>query len=650
MKKYTVIPLFLAIFIIAASGVAIAREFTEQDIARMIADAPGPETYPQASALVLLSRKHVRCDSKGAVVADEYLVVKILQDRGKFKYADLKRRYDKESDSIVVLKAVTHLQDGTIQEVQQKAINDISPSELANAAVYANIMQKVVSFPGIAPGVTIELKLRKFSKAPEEGEEHFVWNTELFQGDEPISYKEVSVTTPVEMPVTYEVQNAEITHELTEADGFVTHTWSKSDATQIMPEPNMPSYSKIAPRLIYTTADSWEHIGSWFADKFYQHVKTDKEIKAKAKELTEGLSSKDDKIKQICLFVINDIRDVGEWSLPLGSAGYEPHDADVALKNKYGDWRDKAVLLVSLLEAAGIESRPVFAHRDSPTLAEAHPSLKQFNALFVYVPDYQGQPLWVNPFADHCYFGYFPFGQAAKGLAVSEEETQIVDIVETSAEYNLSLSTMNLQLKPNGNLEGTVACRLNGYFDWRTRSRLKQSTPKKVEQFFQAAANEISEGTLNVEYKLSDLADLVEPVKISQSFTAPELGVVEGDMMIFYPPEVPFYFAALPVELGQPMRFNDFTLDSKMSVKTEGIIQMPEGFTAVYVPEPITLQNQFGSWSSAYTLSENGDEIHYTTETVITDKEIAISEFAEFKQTFDDFNRPQNSLILLERK
>jgi len=235
-------------------------------------------------------------------------------------------------------------------------------------------------------------------------------------------------------------------------------------------------------------------------------------------------------------------------------------------------------------------------------------------------------------------------------LVVNPDESQIIEIMETSAEYNLSLSTMDLQLKTNGDLEGTVACRLNGYFDWRTRSRLKQSTPKKVEQFFQAAANGIGEGTLNVEYKLSDLADLVEPVKISQSFTAPELGVVEGDMMIFYPPEIPFYFAALPVELGQPMRFNDFTLTSKMSVKTEGVIKMPEGFTAVYVPEPFTLQNQFGNWSSEYTLSENGDAIHYTTEAVITDKEIAVSEFAEFKQTFDDFNKPKNSLILLERK
>ena len=287
MKKYCVIPFLVVVLLVTAWGLSLARDFTDEDVAKMIAEAPGPQNYPQAGALVLLSQKSIRFEENGTAVADEYLVAKILQDRGKYKYADIKRRYDKDTDSIVVIKAFSHLADGTIQEVEKKAINDITPAALANAAIYANIMQKVVSFPGIAPGVTIELKLRKYSQAPEEGEEIFLWDTDLFQGDEPISYKEISVTAPAKMPITYEVQNEALNHEVVEADAYVTHTWSIDNAAQIMPEPNMPELSKIAPRLIYTSADSWNKVGSWFAGKFYSHVKTGGEIKGSNKSVAQ---------------------------------------------------------------------------------------------------------------------------------------------------------------------------------------------------------------------------------------------------------------------------------------------------------------------------------------------------------------------------
>ncbi|MBU1319519.1 MAG: DUF3857 domain-containing transglutaminase family protein [candidate division Zixibacteria bacterium] len=650
MRK-AVLMIWLAAFIaVMTAGVLYSKEYTVEDVAEMIANAPGPEMFPQAGAAILLQQTTVRFEKDYSAVADEHLVVKILQDRGKNTFGDVKRRYDSESDSLVVIMAVTHLADGTVIEVDPKAINDITPAFLANATVYSNIMQKVVSFSGIAPGVTIELKLRRFSKAPEEDEEIFIWGTGEFQGEEPILHKEMSLTAPSEKPITYKVQNEGIGYETSEADGFVTHRWYEDNSPQIIPEPFMPDYSKIAPRLIYTSATSWEQVGNWVSEKFFSHVEKGGKIEKKAKELTTKLSAPDEKISALALYVINDIRDIGESSLPLGIAGYEPNDAEDVLTNKYGDWRDKAVLLVSLLESAGIESYPVFVQRNSAVLAEDQPSLKQFNSIYVYVPSYNGQPLWINPFADHCYFGYFPFGQGSKVLMVRRDGSEIVAMKDTKAEDNIAHSNIELHLRSNGDVDGNVACQLEGYFDWQARSRLKDETPTKVDQYFQSTVNAVGEGSRSVEFKTTDLDNLLEPVSVVQTFSTPELGVVEGDMMIFHPPAIPYDFAIAPVATGEAMRFYDYVLDCQMKVRTEGSIYLPEGYKTVYTPEPFGVENEFGKWSTEYTVDEQSNAIHYVSEATLVDIEMDADEYMLFKESFDNFSKPKNSLILLEKK
>ena len=54
-------------------------------------------------------------------------------------------------------------------------------------------------------------------------------------------------------------------------------------------------------------------------------------------------------------FVQNKIRYV---SLSFGSNAYHPHHPDEVLQNRYGDCKDKSLLLLSLLRAAGIQAWP----------------------------------------------------------------------------------------------------------------------------------------------------------------------------------------------------------------------------------------------------------------------------------------------------
>ncbi|MGB5106819.1 MAG: DUF3857 domain-containing transglutaminase family protein [Candidatus Zixiibacteriota bacterium] len=649
-KRLFLVTALFAILSMTAPVMAVTRTFSDDEVKTMIAAAPAPEQYPQAGGYTILNQQATTINPDGSGVTDWHMVVKILQERGKEMYGDVKHKYNKDSDSVVVVKALTYLADGTVLPVEAKAIHDLTPAALSNAAIYSNIMQKVVNFPGLAPGVTIELKLRTFHRAPGKDEQQFIWGTDLFQGSDPISFKEVSLTVPEAVKIRYTYQNEGMDYSTSTAEGNITHNWTIQNSTQIISEPFMPPLNRVAPRLVYTDAESWDAVGKWVSGQFFKHVKTDGDVLKKANELAKGAKSNDEKVQKIGLFVIKDIRGVAENTLPLGLAGYEPNDADVVLANKYGDWRDKAVLLISLLRAAGIETYPHYVNRSDAVLAQEYPALKQFDAIYAYVPSYKGSPLWINPFGDMASFGYLPESQGSTGLLVKEASSELLAVTDPAPETNLADCRFEMIVQPNGDVDGTAGCQLSGIFDNMARQTLKDATPKEREQYFLATANIMGEGSHNKDFKVSDLSDLTTSVQVAQDYSTPEMGIVQGEMMIFRLKDIPFDFAQIPAYPGQTQRSYNFVLDTKMLLKKQGVIHLPTGFKAVFVSDPVTINNDFGEWQSNIALNADSTEVTYNAFVKLVDKEIDTDEYLMFKKAYDDFSAPKNTLILLEKR
>ncbi len=639
----------IALSLCASSG-AVTKTFTDEEISRLIASAPTAERYPQAAGYTLVNQRATVLNDDGSGTTDWLYVVKILADRGKETLGDVKYKYNKDNDSVVVIKAVTHRADGSIMPVEAKAIHDLTPAGLANAAIYSNIMQKVVNFPAMATGVTIELHLRVFHKAPESDEERFTWGADLFQGFDPIGFKEISLTVPEEFAIRYTYQNEGVDYSTSTENGKVTHNWTATNIAQVISEPSMPDMNRIAPRLVYTNALDWDQIGKWVGAKFYKHVKTDGDIAKKAAALTKGATSADEKIERLGLFVIKEIRSVAGNSLPLGLAGYEPNDANLVLANKYGDWRDKSVLLVSLLRSAGIECFPHYVNRSDAVLAQEHPAMKQFDAVYVYVPNFRGRALWIDPFSSEAQFGYTPNGQGSTGLLVRDDSSELLPVADLPADANLADCRFEMLVKANGDVDGSAGCQLTGLFDYMARATLKDATPKEREQFFLATANDMGEGSLNRDYQVSDLANLMASVQVAQDYWTPEFGIVQGDMMIFRMKDVPFSFAQIPVNPGQDVRNYDMKLEDHLTVKKEGVVHLPAGYKAVYVADPLKIENEFGIWQSQLSLNADSTEVYYSGLVTISDIDIDTDEYPAFKKAYDDYSSPKNFLILLEKK
>ena len=93
-----------------------------------------------------------------------------------------------------------------------------------------------------------------------------------------------------------------------------------------------------------------------------------------------------DQIKALTDFMQRQIRYV---AIEIGIGGVQPHPAATVFQYKYGDCKDKATLLSSMLHEIGIESYYVVAQVDRGIVRPDFPSASSFNhmILAIRLPD-----------------------------------------------------------------------------------------------------------------------------------------------------------------------------------------------------------------------------------------------------------------------
>jgi len=138
---------------------------------------------------------------------------------------------------------------------------------------------------------------------------------------------------------------------------------------------------------------SWEDVDSWAQEVFALEKEPDLEVVFN--EIFSGEENTDAKIDKIINYVQDDIRYMGIES---GIGSIKPFPPEQVVEQRFGDCKDKSLLLVSLLKNIGLhESYPVLVNTITKQETDKHfPSNKLFNHCIVMFK-YEGETYWVDP-------------------------------------------------------------------------------------------------------------------------------------------------------------------------------------------------------------------------------------------------------------
>ncbi len=615
----------------------------DPQVYKILSRAPGAEAYPQAGALVLFCDEKIEVTADGKEVTSLHYIIKILNERGKASFSETHIDYDSTFEKVQLEYARTIKPDGKVLEVGSRHIRDVS--KYLNFPLYSNVHVTIISFPEIAEGCAIEYKLKIYNNRLINKKDLVLAYTT--QSREPILEAHFHVSVPKDNPLHIKILNdryndfgAALTPEIKEEEGFLKYLWQFKDIPQIIPESDMPPAAEINPVILISTFDNWQEIFDWWWELARDKIEADGAIKRKVKELIQDKSSDEEKIRAIYNFCAQKIRYV---AVEYGEAGYEPHSSSDIFKNKYGDCKDKAMLLVTMLREAGVSAWPVLiATKDYYNLNEDFPSVL-FNHCIAAV-SLQDKEYFVDPTAQTCPFMDLPVeDQARKFLLFKEDGYEIKETVLFPATHNLVRQVISLKVNPDETIAAKKSIFTFGFYDQGQRYWLLYTQPELIQQVLKAKIQEVSIGATLDQYTIENLDDLNKPIVLKYDFWGPEFFTVAGPLRLL--PQLGSVDTSI---VAREKRRYPIDFGFLESSETVSVIEIPDNFTIKYMPANVTEDSPWLKIFVEYIRHDHKIEVRQRTEA--QKGEVSQEEYADFKRFVEDVAKKTKQRIVLEKK
>ncbi|MBI4567969.1 MAG: DUF3857 domain-containing protein [Planctomycetes bacterium] len=428
-----------------------------------------------------------------------------------------------------------------------------------------------------------------------------------------------------------------------EKSGATIHEWVARDLPKVEGEPMMPDAREVLPRLDISSYGTWPEFSEWYYNLVKRQHDSSEEMRAKVKELTAGLTDEWDKVRAIYNFVVTDIRYVA-WEF--GVHGYKPYQAATIFSRKFGDCKDKAILINAMLKEIGVKGEMVLINGDPQRSKEdlALPLIGHFNHCITRVTLSDGRTLFLDGTASfHGATDLPDFDKGATVLVVGEKAGRLETVPWIRPEENASRREARVTIAADG--AATLAAKAHEVGARAAGIRQAFEVEEKRKTQVEESLSNSYGGAKVQEVKVSDLANLNAPVDWEYAATIPAFARAEGAALRFKPAFAESHleqFAALSerkydIVLGPPSQRTEIThyaLPAGYEVES-----LPEGFEA-----------EIDALSYRLSFRAEGSAITATREITWKANRIARAEYARFRAIADRATAVEKEEAVLRRK
>ena len=613
------------------------------DVLDVIKNAPNQDDFPQAGSVILLAEEDIKINPNDTAEYTEHFLVKILNERGKQDFSEVVIGYDSTYEKVELEFARTIKPDGTFVKVGDKNIRDVS--KYLNFPLYSNARVFIISMPEVTNDCFIEYKAKVHRSKLIAGKQ-FVMNY-LLQINEPIKKAVFNITAPKNLNINMNLLNEEfnkfgalLVPKILEDNENITYAWDFDNIPQVIPEPAAPALSEISSVIQLSTFDSWQQIYDWWWNLVEDKIQADDEIKAKVKELTEGKKSLLEKAQSLYHFCAQDIRYV---AVEYGQAGFEPHKAVEVFQNKYGDCKDQAVLLITMLKEIGLTAYPVLIGTQGRILLdEDFPTLVFNHAIAVL--EYEGQYIFLDPTAETTSFLDLPTSdQDRKVLIIASDGPIIKKIPLFNPEHNKVQYKTTISINKDDSIKAERSVLSFGGYDAMQRYYFRYTMPILIEENLKRKVQSISPAGVLEEYSIDNDDDMNKPIALEYKFSGDDFLAKAGRLRVL--PQLG------DVDLGvvvKDKREYKIDFNSLEEIQTEIVFKLPKNFQVKYLPPSVSYQMPWLDFINNYKIDKN--EIVFTEIKRFKVRYIDTAEYTDFKEFLEKLAKKLNERIILEVK
>ena len=643
MRRLSSILASLVLFFLVAVRPAVAGDAPAWMHA--LVSAPLPAHDEKTDAVQLYSEKIVTVQSADKIKTTVREAYKILRPGGR-EFGTLVVSFNSHT-KITGMRGWCIPAQGKDYEVKDKEAIEISLPKIDGSELVSDVKVKVLRIPAAEPGNIIGYEYE------EEGQPFVLQDIWSFQEASPV--REAQYT--LQLPAGWEYKATWINYPETKPSqvGNQAH-WVVSDIKPIRPETEMPPLHGVSGLLVVSFFppgggankgfQNWKEMGNWEAGLEQGRRDASPEIKQKVVSLTGSAATPLGKMQALAKFVQGDIRYV---AIELGIGGWQPHPAPEIFTHRYGDCKDKATLLSSMLHEIGVESfyisintvrggaapdrPPMIGWFNHEILAVQLPESVKDNSLVAIVEHPKlGRLLIFDPTDE-----YTPFGQlrgelqANHGLLVTPDGGELLKLPQLPVTRSGVQRTAKLKLSPNGTLSGDFVETRHGDSGLWQRMTLKSVTKEadKIKPIETMLSHSLSTFQITKASVLNlNLTD--QPFGYQYSLVAENYAKNAGNLLLVRPRVLGTKSSDL-LETKEPRKYPvEFDGPSRDTDTFE--IALPAGYEVDDLPPPVDADYGFASYHSKTEV--NGNMLKYTRSFEVKELSVPLNKVEELKKLY----------------
>ena len=607
-----------------------------------------------ADAVVLVDDVSVTVGDDGRITTRRSYAAQIVT-RGGFDAASIREIYTTSSGNVRTMRGWV-INDGRVVELGRAETADIA---LVENDVYNESRMKVLSVPdGLPPGIVFGAETEVVERSVFT---QFEWP---LQDEWPVR----SVRRSLTLPGGWDARAVTFNHApIDPARSGTTWVWELRDLAPMPAEPAGPSLSGLVPRLAvsYIPArrelpgfDDWPSVSRWLATLADPQAAAHATLTAKTKELTASAGSELDRIRAIARYV----QRVQYISIQTGigrGGGYKPHAAIEVFTKNYGDCKDKANLMRTMLASIGLRAFLVTAYSGDPTYVRTEwPSPQQFNHAIVAVlvgADTKasavldhgglGRLLFFDPTDEQTPLGELPLHlQGSQGLIVSADGGPLVRMPLSNAEANPTTRRVEASVTADGTLHATVRRSSAGHPASIERQIFKDLRRDDYLRVIEADVRRQIPGAVLSLGQVGEDAT-TNRFELTMTLQAPGYAqIVQGRLMIVRPPQM--NRIELPA-LTAATRVTPIVLEP---LDERDILELilPADTAVDEMPEPRRAETPFGSFSISWQV-QNG-RVTRNLSLRIHRSNVVPASYADVRTFLDTFREAERLPVILVKR
>jgi tetratricopeptide (TPR) repeat protein len=590
-----------------------------------------PADYSQESFVIEQMHSTYRFEADGTGRKETIARIKIQSEAGVQQWGQLQEGYNSANERVEIPYVRVLKEDGTVVKAGEDAVQDLSAPIEREAPVYTDYRQKHITVPGLRPGEILEYDMVTVIHTPLAAGQF--WKEYDFDKSNISLDETLDVDVPASRTLKLKCKPG-LDPKITEANGRRVYHWKsvhleredESKDKDKKKKKHRPDDDR--PDVQMTTFETWEQIGRWYASLEKDRRLPSPEVRAKAQELTKGLTTDISKTEGLYDYVAKNFRYV---SLSLGVGRYQPHAASDVLHDQYGDCKDKHTLLASLLEAEGLHANSVLIN-SSRKLDPDVPSPSQFDHVITMLPMGKDE-VWMDTTSEVAPFRLLAYTLRHKQALVippaNVANAPAPHLEETPADTPMPDSEhadIDGKINDIGKLEAHVQYEFRGDEELLLRSvfrRVPQANWQRVAENINAGL-----GGDVTNLKVSDPAATTEPFTLSYDVSRMNFLDWSKKKSQIVLPLVQFSLPDVGTDDDNDADAEPLKLGPKAEYSYKIKLQLPAKYTA-HAPLAFSLKRDYAEYAATYDVQ--GDVFSATRKLTLRQDELPVARAEDYE-------------------